>query len=97
MDFKLTHGTYRNCTIKVHKYLNDRPALIIYYDDKVLLKASINMPEITIPEDYICIKNWAENEGILEALIENNIIEPTKYVIPSGHIMVPVCKLLKKD
>lgn len=93
MNIKLSHGTYEDCLIKMHKYLNNRPALVIYHEGQVLLKASVNMPDHVIPEGYVCIKDWAENEGILAILIENNIIEAPEFVILSGFVTVNVCKL----
>ena len=93
MNIKLAHGIYENCTIRMHEYPNGGPALVIYQDDQVLLKASVNIPEYTLPEGYICIKNWSENEGILESLIENNIIDPPRVFIPLSFNEAPVCKL----
>jgi len=95
MDITLTHGTYLNCSLQFHKYQNNQPALVIYHEDDVLLKASVNMPELSLPPGYIFIKNWSENEGILEALIENQVIEPPKCYIPSGFVNVYVCKLIE--
>jgi len=95
MQLKLNHGTYNNCTIKLCTYPNNRPAIIIYHNDEVLLKASVNMPDYPIPEEYVCIKDWSENEGILKALIENEIIHPPEFTISSGFVIVNVCKLLK--
>lgn len=36
------------------------------------------------PEGYAYIKNYAENEGILEALIEAGALELTGEVVPVG-------------
>ena len=58
MDIRLPHGVYLACDIQLQKYSNERPALVIYQEDEVFLKASVNLPEIDIPEGYICIKNW---------------------------------------
>jgi hypothetical protein len=97
MQVKLNHGTYDDCKINICKYPNECPAIVIYHDDKVLLKASVNMPDHLIPEGYICIKDWSENEGILQVLIENRIIEPPDFLITLEFVTVQVCKLIEGD
>ena len=94
MNIKLNHGTYDNCSIEMVKYSNNRPAIVLYHEGEVLLKATVNMPDIDIPEGYVCIKDWSENEGILVALIEHNIITPPKFIIPLEFVNISVCRLL---
>jgi hypothetical protein len=95
MQLKLNHGTYNDCTIKLCTYPNNRPALVIYQNAGILLATSVNMPNTIIPEKYVCIKDWTENEGILKALIENKIIAPPEFFISLEFININVCKLLK--
>ena len=94
MNIKLNHGTYNDCSIEMVKYSNNRPALVIYHENEVLLVATVNMPDIDIPEGYVCIKDWSENEGILESLIENSVINPPEFYIRLDFVYVSVCKLL---
>jgi hypothetical protein len=97
MDITLPHGTYKDCSIKLHKYSNNRPALVIYQGDEVLLKASVNMPDHPIPKNHICIKNWSENEGILKELVRHKIVKAPIYAIPSKYISVFICELLLEE
>lgn len=46
--------------------------------------------------DYCVVKDYSENEGILECLIENKIVEKIRK-ISSGFVMLDVCKLLIKE
>jgi len=94
MNIKLAHGTYENCTLKFTKYQNNQQALVINHDNERLLIASVNLPDYQPPEEHICIKNWSENRGILEALIENKVIESPIYFVASGFVQVAVCKLI---
>jgi len=94
MNIKLNHEIYNECSIKVCKYSNNRPALVIYHEGEVLLTATVNMPDSNVPEGYVCIKDWSENEGILKALIENSIIAPPEFYILLEFVTVSVCKLL---
>lgn len=93
MNIKLSHGLYMDCIIKEHKYENGRSALVIYQNDEVLCKATVNMPETIIPDGYVCIKDWSENEGVLNSLIIAGVIYPPEYSMPSGFVYVDVCKL----
>ena len=45
----------------------------------------------------VAIKDWSENEGLLDILVEEGIIsEPLAY-IPSGFVEIPICRLLATD
>ena len=56
--------------------------------------ASVNIPEEKIGKDEIIIKNYSENEGILDILIKANIISKPIRMVETGYVEVPVCKLL---
>ena len=53
--------------------------------------------EVSIPEGYIAVKHYSENEGLVQALIEADIIEsiPLRF-IQSGFVEIPVHKLTAK-
>ena len=78
-------------------YKNESPALVIKaLDGEVLCKASINM-DIKLEPDEICIKDYSENEGILECLVMNGIIQWIGKVVRGEYIEVPICKILKRE
>jgi len=43
--------------------------------------------------DEVAIKDYSENEGMYETLVENGIIHPKHREISTGYVTVPVCKL----
>lgn len=43
--------------------------------------------------DEFAIKNWTENEGMLDVLIANEIVEPPHRWVESGFVSVPICRL----
>ena len=57
--------------------------------------ATTNLPQVSLEKDEICIKNWSENEGILDALVEGGIVEDTGKVEPTGHVVANVVRYLK--
>lgn len=96
MKIILAHSTYDNCYLVFGQYDNDRPALTVHNDSGVILKASVNLPDIPLPEGYIFIKDWSENQGILQSLISNNVIDFPESSIPCGYVQAHMCKLLTK-
>lgn len=46
--------------------------------------------------DEVAIKDYSENEGVLDWLIKNNIVEKPHRYIPSGFVVFPVCKLVEE-
>ena len=45
----------------------------------------------------VCIKNYSENEGVYEWLVENKIIVPMNVNITSGFISSPLANIVDKD
>lgn len=72
-----------------------------------LMKASVN-PEFAngmretdylsyCDGDYIWIKDWSENEGILDALIKAKILAPTPYEVYMGDVCAVLCRILRRE
>ncbi|AFM11212.1 hypothetical protein [Turneriella parva] len=82
-------------TIWKSKYAeNNRVALeLVTDDDEPFMTATVNTRE-AIPEGHVTIKNYSENEGLLEVLIENGIVERPALSIATGFVHIPVCKSL---
>lgn len=54
---------------------------------------SINIEHKLKDEDLICIKDYSENQGILNFLLENNVVTEVLGTIGSGYVDIPVCRL----
>ena len=82
------------CELKFGYYENGRIAiqLIDAFDKSRVAVATVNVPEIELEEGEIIIKNYTENEGMLEALCDAGIIEPVREE-PTGLTSVNICKL----
>lgn len=85
------------CFLELGIYPNGRKAieLIDAKNGESVLVATINVPEVQINDDEVIIKNYSENEGILEALIKSNVISSPIKTIQTGFITAPICKLIK--
>lgn len=90
---------------KVSTYSNGRIALqyFILSDDNELAKmgfmepactATINMPDIPLREGEVIIKNYSENEGLYECMVEAGHITLPRAYVQSNFVKMPICKLL---
>lgn len=88
-----------DCIVQFHLYNNCRTAieLVDEKDGEPVLMATVNIPEAHIESDEVIIKNYSENEGILEVLIEAEIISGPIDYVQSDFVECPVCKLLKRE
>jgi hypothetical protein len=75
---------------------NKAPALLIK-DAKTgehLLTASVNAHTYEPKKNCILIKDWSENEGIEQALLRANLIEPTGVVVECGYCVANEHKMI---
>lgn len=84
--------------LKWGRYGNGRDALeLIDADDGIpIMKASVNIPDFMLDPDEIIIKDYAENEGVLDFLQSNGIIGPTIGMANTGYVECPFAKILKR-
>jgi hypothetical protein len=76
-------------------YGNGRIAIELFSDDYIpYAVATINLPNVALEYDEVIIKNYSENEGIIEMLIKEGIVEKTGRTVPSGMVDVPICRIL---
>lgn len=77
------------------QYNNGRVALVLK-DLMGLLytKVTVNIPEEELKDREIIIKDYAENTGMLQWLLDNNIVSIPHDFVPSGHIICVIANLL---
>ena len=86
-----------DCIVDKHKYSNNnRLALELTdaNDGESVTVATVNMPDLNLEEGFVVIKNYSENEGLLDVLIEGGIVSTPLFYVPTGFVEVPVCKCL---
>lgn len=96
-NFAAKYDNYR-VYLSFGSYRNGRTAIELMdaEDGEPVMVATINLPEAPLTENEIIIKNYSENEGVLQFLQENGIVGPSKRWIPTGWVTVPVVDLLIK-
>lgn len=85
------------CNIVFKKYDNGRVALVLVdsRDNCPVGTATINLPSQLLDEDEVFIKEYTENTGVLQALVEAGVVEKTEEQFePPMHTGVVRCKLL---
>jgi hypothetical protein len=85
-----------NCNVLFHTYQengNTAIQLVDARDGQPIATASVNL-STPLAQDEVYIKNYSENEGVLEALVEGGILSPPISYSQTGFVTVPRCKIL---
>jgi len=94
--FKLTaHEQTYSVTVKLDKYANGRTAIQILdaIDGQPYATATVNIDHVLLADNEVLIKDYSENEGMLDFLIKNNIVSFTPNGVQSGFVWLPVAIL----
>ena len=81
--------------VRMEKYPNggDRIQLYDSEDGSPYATATTHTVESLEPGE-VAVKNWSENEGILEFLVENQFVEKPHRFVKQGFVRIPICKLI---
>ena len=91
---------------EIGKYRNGRTALsYVSYDEDMGMNeqqcvASVNLPDninVEFTDDTIAVKNYSENEGILDMMIAAGHVSKPLLWVEQGFVKIPICKLLIKE
>lgn len=76
------------------KYSNGNTALSVIDDDGLpIAKLTTNIEDINLKDGEVIIKNYSENEGVLQDLIDMGIVNEPHLIIPSRFVEFNICKL----
>ena len=83
------------CILTVGRYVNGRIALQLVdeMDLNPIAIATVNLPDKRLGANKVFIKNWSENEGILDALADAGVIEPTGKKVDTGFVQADIAEL----
>jgi len=56
-------------------------------------KATVNIPEEAKTDKIVFIKDYAENEGVLETLVKGNILRDMNMTVQAGYTVVYGCRI----
>lgn len=96
-------GTVFKCVIQEERYAeNGRLCLKLVgaakeeYEGEPITTATCNISCMPLREDEVLIKNYSENEGMVEALFKARVIKWPKRWVESGFVKIPVCELAER-
>ena len=101
-EFKLkspSTGETVQVVINLSKYDNGRTAIQLLQKDLDMAMytpyavATVNLSHVLLADNEVLIKDYSENEGMLDFLTKNNIVSFTPNGVQSGYVWVPVCIL----
>jgi len=84
-----------NCKAIITKYADGNAAILLEdaSTGEPIATASVNIPEANVADGFVIVKDYSENEGMLDALTEAGIVSFTGSYINSGFIEAPLCEL----
>jgi hypothetical protein len=85
------------CDVVFGEYENGRTAIRLMKDGIPYAMATINDPDEWLEPNQVLIKNYSENEGMVDALVDAGIVERDEdLALPPFGASVWVCNLLVK-
>lgn len=60
---------------------------------KLVATASVGL-RVSVPPGYVAIKDYSENSGMLQTLVDAKIVAEPSYYVPAGFVEIPVCEVL---
>lgn len=85
------------CDLEFNRYAADGSphiSLIDIESKEFIATATVYIQGKPPAENYVWIKDYSENEGILQALIDAKVVEPTGIHTTTGFVTVPLVRLL---
>lgn len=86
-----------NCNLHKSYYEHGKRValcLIDAVDGEPVSTCTVNLPDEPLGDGEVFIKDYSENEGMVEFLVKEGIVELTGREIRSGYASIPICKLL---
>ena len=86
-----------DCEVVFAEYSNGRPAILLKdaEDGSPIATATINLPEVPLRENQVIIKDYSENEGVLQALVDAGVVTDTGIKMQVGFAIAPLCELVE--
>lgn len=84
------------CGLYAAMYSQAQLALYLHTGREMVATITVNVPDAIVPKGCVLVRNTEDGEGMVQALVEQGIVEDTGEKVQSGFIQLHVCKLLVK-
>lgn len=96
-ELKTPYAKYKNCYFYTNHYADNGNLFIGIAqdseDDGEMYIMNITMnPSVPLADGCIAVKNYSENEGILEEMKALGLVTEILCYLPSGYVSIPVCR-----
>ena len=90
--------TKRNAVLDLQfgEYVNGQISIRAFQDGEPYITITCALP-CSLDDGEVAIKNYSENEGVLDDLIRDGIVDMPHRKIRSGFVEIPICTLLKRE
>lgn len=82
--------------LQFDQYINGQIAIQAFQDGERYMTITCAL-DCCLLTGEVAIKNYSENEGILDDLIKEGIVAKPHRKIRSGFVEIPICRLLKRE
>lgn len=96
MTFKTKYAEYPDCEFVPARYCNGNLALQVISETEGPITTCTVNPGFTIEDNAIAIKNYSENDGMVDTLKGMGIIGKELYRVRSGFVEIPIYELTEK-
>lgn len=89
-----------NCILVKKFYAHgNRVALSLIDEDdgEPIATCTVNLPNESLRDDEVLIKDYSENEGILDCLVKAGVVKDTGKRVCSGYVSIPICQILIEE
>ena len=84
-----------DCILQKGRYIDNSIAILLVdaHDGEPITKATVAIDGANLRENQITVKDYSENEGMLDALIGIGLVTGVERRVQSGWVSVPVCNI----
>ena len=88
-----------NCLVQYSNYkVNNQKAIrLVDAEDGCPIATASVCIDYDFNNNETAIKNWSENEGMLEALVKNSVVKDTGKRVPCGFTEAAIVEILYPD
>lgn len=84
-----------DCSVIIGQYGNGQTSVrLVGEDGSPMATASVCLSDKDQYDNEVFIKDYSENMGILDALVEAGIVSQPVSAVLSGHAWIDICKLI---
>lgn len=87
-------GVIYSAWLEKGQYANGRTAITLMSEEGPVATVTVNIPDADLSPGDILVKTWSENEGMVNFLADNKIVQDMGHDVPTGFVTARVCRLL---